>query len=268
MARRQLSTVNATYVYCVVASAARPRIARVPAGIPGAARPASVPLTGKLWFIAAAAPSAMYGEPAVNAGLRDLEWVSAIAVGHEAVVEHFTRRRGSTVIPMKLLTLFSSVESAREELLRQRDDIRRAVRRIAGCEEWGIRVFAEPGAASVSVRRPGTSAPQTGSAFLASRKAARDAQRDLRLRTAAAAEEAYQSLAGVTRAARQRPARHDEGATPPLLDAAFLVPSSSRARFKAAARKAAARCAAAGGRMTLTGPWPAYNFIRSDGEKT
>jgi Gas vesicle synthesis protein GvpL/GvpF len=268
MARRQLSTVNATYVYCVVASPSRPPLGGVPAGIPGAARPEPVLLTGKLWFIAAGVPIAMYGEHAVNAGLRDLEWVSAIAVGHEAVVEYFTRRRGSTVIPMKLLTIFSSVESAREELLREREDIRRAVRRIAGCEEWGIRVFAEPGVQSVAVRRAGTSAPLTGSAFLASRKAVRDAQHDFRLRTAAAAEEAYESLAAITRAARQRPERRDEGATPPLLDAAFLVPSSSRARFKAAARKEAARCAAAGARMTLTGPWPAYNFIGNDGEKT
>ena len=268
MARRQSSTVNATYVYCVVSSPSRPAVAGAPDGIPGATPPRPVPLGGKLWLIAAEAPGAMYGEQAVNAGLRDLDWVSRVAVGHERLVEHFTHGRGTTVIPMKLLTLFSSIESAREELLRQRDEIGRAVRRIAGCEEWGIRVFADPVGPVASARRGGTPAVVTGSAFLASRKAARDAQRNLRSQTAAAAQQAYESLAGVTRRARLRPRGRDEGTTPPLLEAAFLVPTSSRARFKAAARKEAERCAAAGGRMTLTGPWPAYNFIGTDGETT
>jgi hypothetical protein len=259
--------VKATYVYCVVSSPSRPRVAGAPAGIPDAGPARPVPLTGKLWFIAADVPGARYGEQAVNAGLRDLDWVSAIAVGHERVVEYFTHRRGATVIPMKLLTVFSSVERARAELLRQREDIRRAVRRIAGCEEWGIRVFADPARASAA-GRTNAPAPQTGSAFLASRKAMRDAQRDLRERTAAAAQHAFESLAGLTRAARQRPAGRQDGASPPLLDAAFLVPNSTRARFKTAARSEAARCAAAGGRLMLTGPWPAYNFIGTDGEKT
>jgi hypothetical protein len=53
-----------------------------------------------------------------------------------------------------------------------------------------------------------------------------------------------------------------------LLDAAFLVPNARRARFKAAARKEAARCAAAGAQMMLTGPWPVYNFIGDDGKAT
>ena len=48
---------------------------------------------------------------------------------------------------------------------------------------------------------------------------------------------------------------------PPLLDAAFLVPSSSRARFRSAARRAAAQCHRADIGFVLTGPWPPYHFV-------
>jgi hypothetical protein len=267
MAVRRSSTVNATYVYCVVASASRPSAARVPSGLPGATRSRAVPLSRKLWLVTADVPTAMYGEEAVNARLRDLDWVSEIAVGHEAVVEHFTRQRGATVIPMKLLTLFSSDEKARTELVRQRSGIEAAVRRVAGCQEWGIRVLADPAAAPATRSAP-TRGVMTGSAFLAARKAAREADRDRRARCLEAAEQAYTSLAGLSRLAKQRPRGSDPGPTPPLLDAAFLVPNARRARFKAAARKEAARCAAAGAQMMLTGPWPVYNFIGDDGKAT
>jgi hypothetical protein len=53
---------------------------------------------------------------------------------------------------------------------------------------------------------------------------------------------------------------------PPLLDAAFLVPTGKRARFQAAARRLAQACARAGADLTLTGPWPAYNFVQHAGE--
>ena len=54
------------------------------------------------------------------------------------------------------------------------------------------------------------------------------------------------------------------GVTPPLLDAAFLVPAARRTRFTNAARREAEACARAGAQLTISGPWPAYNFIQPD----
>ena len=48
---------------------------------------------------------------------------------------------------------------------------------------------------------------------------------------------------------------------PPLLDAAFLVPVRRRARFRAAAADAARQVTQQGAQFTVTGPWPAYNFV-------
>jgi hypothetical protein len=46
-----------------------------------------------------------------------------------------------------------------------------------------------------------------------------------------------------------------------LLDAAFLVRRGQVKPFQAAARKAAARLGRDGYELTLTGPWPPYNFV-------
>ena len=76
-----------------------------------------------------------------------------------------------------------------------------------------------------------------------------------------AAERALTTLGRLARHTVRRERRPEAGSNPPLLEAAFLVKTTARSRFKAAARRQAAACAAAGGQMTLTGPWPAYNFV-------
>jgi anion-transporting ArsA/GET3 family ATPase len=103
-------------------------------------------------------------------------------------------------------------------------------------------------------------APLTGAAFLAARKQARDKSRTAALAIAEAAEAAFELLSKIAREGRRRT---DEplGAAAPILDAAFLVPARRRARFHAAAERLAQDVARTGGRMTVSGPWPAYNIV-------
>jgi hypothetical protein len=70
----------------------------------------------------------------------------------------------------------------------------------------------------------------------------------------------------MARATAERPRNGEPAENPPLLEAAFLVVVPARAQFKAAAKREAAVCAAAGAVMTLTGPWPAYNFVGDTGD--
>jgi hypothetical protein len=190
--------------------------------------------------------------------------VGGVALRHEAVVEHFARQSGLAVIPMKLFTMFSSRARAVDEISRRRTSIEAAARRIAGAEEWGIRIMksASDGAGSPPGRTP-RSAGASGAAFLAAKKQARDAARAARAAAAESALDAFERLAALARDARRRNDTPASASTPPLLDAAFLVPAGKRARFKAAAKREAARCAKAGAELTLSGPWPAYNFVES-----
>lgn len=252
---------TAVYLYCIVRSPRRPSAARLPRGISQGDQPAVVALGGQLWLVVSQVPLAAYGPEKLEAALRDLDWVSAIAVAHESVVEHFARAAGAAVIPMKLFTLFSSVDRALSTMKAQRAEIARVLKRIAGCEEWGIRVMRLPSrvtASSAGVRRIAS-----GAEFLAAKKAVRDRTHEAVRVAAAAADDAFVALSAVAREARRRDDVPAAASTPPLLDAAFLVPSRSRARFHGTARMVAEACAVAGAEMVVSGPWPAYNFIQA-----
>src|SRR6266850_2633247 len=101
--RELMTKATATYVYCVVAAPRAPRLARTPAGLPGAGRVRLLDLERGLSLAVADVPLARYGEAAIGRGLSNLEWVSRAAVAHEAVVESFID--AAAVLPMKLLTI-------------------------------------------------------------------------------------------------------------------------------------------------------------------
>ena len=251
---------TATYLYCVVRASHIPSAAGVPTGVPDAARTEVTGVSRALWLIAASVPLKVYGSPNLETKLSDLEWVGRVALAHEAVVEHFAARRGLTVIPMKLFTLFSTTERAVADVAGRGGSIESAMKRIEGAEEWGVRVMraAPAPAAGTAAARKST----TGAAFLAAKKQARDQIRDAKLAASDAAATAFQRLAAVSRDARRREDPPAAGATLPLLDAAFLVSLKDRDRFTQVSGLEADACARAGARMTVTGPWPAYNFVQ------
>jgi len=250
---------HAAYVYCLVRSAARPSIAKIPGGVPHASAPEPLPVSRGLWLVVSDVPLSIYGPEPLTASLRDLDWVSQVALAHEAVIEHFIGGRGATAVPMKLFTMFSSRERAVADVRDRRPLLAAILTRIAGADEWGVRM-------TLSAASPGRQAtlprPAGGAAFLAAKKHARDEAREAAVAAMEAAEAAFVALRRIARDATRR----DDDApaadvAPPLLDAAFLVPRAKKAAFKAAARKAATACRRAGAGMTVTGPWPAYNFV-------
>jgi len=246
-----------TYVYCVVDRSGPLSMRGVPAGVPGGSTPALLPLTRRLSIVASAVPRDAYAPEIVDARLRDLDWVSGIALAHEAVVERMTRVRGATVIPMKLFTMFSEPDRAVSELRKRQRQLERIVQRIHGCEEWGVRVTR---GARPSDRRVRAAAPATGTAYLSARKQARDDLREQSAKRRTAAADTLAALGRLAKGAKPRPAP-ESAASPPLLDAAFLVPRTRSAGFHAGVKRAAARCREAGAELTVSGPWPAYNFI-------
>jgi len=251
----------ATYVYCVIRSARKPALARLPAGLPGAEGPQLAEVDAGMWLVLATVPLDRYGPGPLEESLRDLQWVSSTAVAHEAVVEHFAQLRGVTVIPMKLFSMFSSPARAIAEMRRRRRRLAALFDKFHGCEEWGVRILRG------TPRLPGKAAekPASGAAFLAARKRARDESVDALRASAEAADGAYALLAEIAADHRRRD-REVSGVVPPLLDAAFLVPVRRRARFRAAAADAARQITQQGARLTVTGPWPAYNFVSGSEE--
>jgi hypothetical protein len=254
---------TATYLYCLVQSARKPSVARVPRGLPGATPATPAQLAERLWVVHSEVPLDRYGPGPLEASLKDLDWVSRIALAHEAVVEHFAALPGATVIPMKLFTMFSKVERALAGMRGRRAELKRVFARLEGCEEWGVRVLRserlKPAARAAK--------PSTGTAFLAARKQARDDARTEMVAAATAADAVYESLAPIAAEHRRRTS-DAPGVVAPLLDAAFLVPTRRRARFQSAAQEVAQQVSESGAQMTLTGPWPPYNFVDNLEETT
>jgi hypothetical protein len=249
---------TATYIYCLVQSARKPSVKSASHGLPGATTPAAVEAGERMWIVHAGVPLDQYGPGPLEASLKDLDWVSRIALAHESVVEHCAALPAATVIPMKLFTMFSSVERAIAGMHERTGELQRVFRRLQGCEEWGVRVLrGEQTAAGKAAAKP-----STGTAFLAARKQARDDARAATVAAATAADAVYRSLAEISAEHRRRTAEVPGGVAP-LLDAAFLVPTRHRARFRSAAKQVAKNVSNSGAEMTLTGPWPPYNFVGS-----
>jgi hypothetical protein len=251
---------SATYVYCVAPRRRAPSLRRAPAGMPGTGRPRALDAGDGLFLVACDAPLDRYGEAALERGLRDLDWVSACAVAHDAVVEHVGRV--GTVVPMRLFTLFASDARALAHVARERRRIERAAARVAGRAEWVARVVLDEARARARRRAPGRAGAGRGTAFLLRKKGEREALGRAAASAQAAAERLYETLAGRAADARRRPPlRAPGGGRHLLLDAAFLVPRRGAAAFRAAARRAGAPLGKAGCEVTVTGPWPPYSFV-------
>jgi hypothetical protein len=250
-----------TYVYCLVAAARRPASKRA-RGLAGAGPVRLIDQGGaggrlKKWLVVADVPLDRYGESAINSRLSDLEWVSRAAVAHEAVVESFIG--AAALVPMKLFTIFTDDARAVEQLNAQKDRIDEAVKHVRGRIELGVRVtLARQRKAARSTERAGS-----GAAYLAGKKTQRDRAAELAVNAQAVVAEMYDDLSrlaadAVRRAATEITVRDG----PLLLDAAFLVPRPRAARFRGTVARKAKTLSRDGYRVTLTGPWPPYSFVR------
>jgi hypothetical protein len=252
-----------TYVYCLVRSAKRPSLRGVPVGMPGGreVRVLDVgegfPKPPRHWLIVSTVPERAYGEAALERGLQHLEWVGPRALAHEAVVEHFLS--AAAVLPMQLFTLFKEDARAVEHVVLDERRIARILKRIERQVEWGLRLAWDPPDAPDAVPRTGS---RSGVDYLARKRDLRDFARKRLKDAQGEADRLYRAVSREASAARRRTAT--EQAAPGsrlLLDAAFLVPARRAGAFRASVRRGARSLEGSGIVVSLTGPWPPYNFI-------
>jgi Gas vesicle synthesis protein GvpL/GvpF len=269
-----------TYVYCVVRAEAEPDVAVKAARLPEAGAPRTVPLASRTWLVLADVPMGIYGSAALDQRLKDLEWIGAVGLAHQAMVDACLKHEA--VVPMKVLTIFANVARAKKEMQRHADRLRAAMQQVAGCVEWGVRVtrakqpartlhrretqpWMQPQAQALPQPQKQTPPAATGRAFLEAKVQHRQAVReetetlDRHLRTLA------DTLNDVTRDVRYRLEQPAGATVPVLLDAAYLVPRRSERQFRAQVRAKSQPLLARGCRVTVTGPWPAYSFVSPDG---
>ena len=259
---------KATYVYCAVQAHRKPDLRRAPPGPAGLGAHRALDVGRGLWVVVADAPLPRYGEASIQRGLHNMKWLSKCAVAHEAVVEYCLRARA--VVPMKLFTIFENDLRALAEIGRKRQQLDRSIRRVSGRREWGVRIREAPGSGLAGSVSPAGSVRtvrtvrtfRTGASYLAAKKQARDATRELAGRGQSRVNRAFAALAALAAdAQRHPPPAGGEQKTRLLLDAAFLVGTQQIAKFRAAIRHLVRELGREGYGVELTGPWPPYNFI-------
>jgi hypothetical protein len=233
-----------------------------------------------LWAVASTVAAGDFSEAALAAGLQNLDWVGRRAMAHEGVVEHFLG--ASAVLPMQMFTLFTTDERVLQHLRRDRKRLERLLTRVERQLEFGVRVTFDEQAESRTVkgRAAGNGGKKSGRGPASTKAAARalmvesgsdyltrkrDVLASSRVQLADArsqADRVYKALSRDATDSHRRTAT--EQAAPGsrlLLDAAFLVPRAMAASFRAAVRRQARALDTGGLTVSLTGPWPPYNFI-------
>jgi hypothetical protein len=250
-----------TYLYCIVRGGRKPVLRRAAGRLPGAGPVRALEAGADVWLIVADVDDAEYNEKAIAAGLQNLEWVSARAVAHEAVVEQFLAAR--TVLPMQLFTIFKTDARALEYVTKNRRRIERILKRIEGRVEWGVRLTWDEQAARAAVEEEHQPSRESGGASYLARK--RDLHDVNRRQLADARTEATRVFKALSRHASEAVRRTSTEQAAPgsrlLLDAAYLVPVKQGSAFKTALRRHARQLEGTGVAVAVTGPWPAYNFI-------
>ncbi|MGE0443645.1 MAG: GvpL/GvpF family gas vesicle protein [Vicinamibacterales bacterium] len=254
-------TASLTYLFCVVRAGRKPAVGRLPAHLPGAGPLRLLDVDPSTWLVVASVPANEYDEAALAAGLLDMDWVGQRAMAHEAVVEQFLGARA--VLPMQLFALFTSDERAVAHVRRSWRKVARILARIDRQHEWGVRLtFDEKSAQEQAGGARTRRTLRSGVEYLARKRDQLAVSRAQLAAARTAANRIYRALVREATDARRRTSlERSAPGSRLLLDAAFLVPTGRAARFRAALRQQARALDAAGVVVSLTGPWPPYNFV-------
>jgi hypothetical protein len=256
------------WAYCVL-RASDPQ----PQGVAGVGRSGAlepVHATG-LVALVGRVPRAEFGPVPLRRNLNDLAWLERVARAHEAVLDQALEL--STIVPLRMCTLYESVDSVRGMLEREQDALTRALEMLDGRREWGVKMLADRARLMESARRKSADAsalePELethgeGGAYLLRRRLEREVRE---LADSLAAEVAAQvharlqdwAIDAVTRPAQNRELSGHEGEM--LLNGAYLVDADRIDELRQLIGDLEAQHRELGVRIELTGPWPPYNFV-------
>ncbi|MFF0225153.1 GvpL/GvpF family gas vesicle protein [Streptomyces sp. NPDC004629] len=224
--------------------------------------------------VVASVPAEEFGAEGLEARLNDLERLEALARAHNAVVDAVHSR--TTVLPMRLATVYLDDARVAGVLRCDADRFRRLLDWLDGHEELGVKVYATPVAAErpaapgAAAQPPnaGAAADAPGRAYLRRRQAQRRGHRAAYRAAGEVAARLPQTVSGLARArAAHRPQQAGLGPRPGenIANEAYLVARSDRAAFRAAVSSLAQ--GVPGVRVEVTGPWAPYSFTADVGPK-
>jgi Gas vesicle synthesis protein GvpL/GvpF len=260
-------TEQLRYVYAVI----RPAPSPLPAELVGVAD-ATVRTVrhGDLEAVVSPVPAADFDAAPLRAHLEDLGWLERTARAHERVVDAVAS--GGCTLPLRLATVYRDDESVRCMLDSGHDRFARALTRLEGRVEWGVKVYTDrpealpTATASASAASPRARPSGSGRDYLRQRLSARRGQERSWERAAEFSRRLHDELSGRaedSRLHRPQDARLSSAPGRNILNAAYLIARERAAEFADRVRRLEG-AEKAGVRVELTGPWAPYSFAEGD----
>ena len=265
-------TGDALWAYCVL-RASEP----LPADAHGIAEygPLERVDAGDLAALVSRVPLAEFGAAPLRENLNDLAWLERVARAHEAVLDEALGQ--TTIVPLRLCTIYESKQSVREMLEREHDALARALDALEGRQEWGVKLLvdeerlaehARSQSAEAAAFEDELGARTGGGAYMLRRRLERHLREVVDTIGAELAEEVHTQLQDRTSdaviLAPQNPELSGhEGRM--LLNGAYLVDAERVTGLRELVAELEESHRALGARIELTGPWPPYNFVPGGG---
>jgi hypothetical protein len=248
------------YLYGVVGADTR-----LKGALPGVdpAQPVTVLTEGALAAVASQVPLEEFGEARLREHIADMIWVERTARAHEAVLDAV--REQAAVIPMRMCTIYRTEGGIREMLSRESEPLQDAIDHLDGKAEWGVKVFtdfARVGGRTHTVRDG--AGDGSGAAYMERIRTKREVrERALEVAQEAAAQ-IHDRLSAAAGDAEAIPLQRPEvsgHSGDMILNGVYLVADDAAPAFYEVAEALRAEFEIHGIELTLTGPWPAYNFV-------
>ncbi|MGX1880702.1 GvpL/GvpF family gas vesicle protein [Streptomyces sp. NPDC055287] len=259
------------YVYAVT----RPFDGVLPEGVRGLdGEPPRLLDHGGLVAVVSPVPAEDFAEAPLKKNLEDLDWLTATARTHEAVIGAMTTV--TCPVPLRLATVCLDDSGVRRLLDAGHDRFVQTLERLEGRVEWGVKVYADPEpepspgsepSAPPEVPQARSAAPATGRDYLRRRLSRRQAREGVWERADAVSRTLHAELSRRAQAAalhRPQDSRLSEASGQNVLNAAYLVPREGSEEFVAEVGRLTP--ADRGVRVELTGPWAPYSFAGRAGQ--
>jgi hypothetical protein len=223
----------------------------------------------ELAAIVSSVPLEEFGEEQLRENLNEVAWLEEKARAHERVLEALLE--STTVVPTRLCTIFSEERQVREMMSREGPALIDALERLDGKAEWGVKVFAEPGALERAARERAKEGADEGpvspgAAYMDRRRRESRARENAEEIADAWAHAIHERLARCAAEALLNPLQrrelsgHDGDM---LLNGVYLIEEGEVDRFRELAAELGEEYRALGLVVEPTGPWPAYNFVKN-----
>lgn len=216
-------------------------------------------------------PAAEYDPDTIARRSGDVTWLSPRAMAHDQVLT--SAQEGGGVVPFPMFTMFGSAAALTASLASRGESLRAILRRVAGADEFGIRVHRREERMLAGIHeldpalarlRADAAAASPGQRYLLERKLAEQAKASVRAVSQRLAAEIFEELRGLSRDALARPLTPDPARASDatlVLNGAFLVDRARVDAFRAAVGARMRTHEAHGLEFDFTGPWPPYNFV-------